>query len=221
MFDAAAAAKMRHHCATAFAGSGGSFPVLPKHFEFPPQTRRAAVFVPLTNYCGEPAVIFTLRSAHLSTHKGQVSFPGGHVDAGETSEQAALRETTEELGILHTHMEMVASGQTVPAITGTAVTPVVGWVRQEYDTHSTFTVSEKEVDRVFFRTIHELLTDRSVETLSRDGITMDIPFFHRADYPKEERIWGLTAMVLAAVLDHIVVPTFGLPPKSPPPPPGF
>ena len=197
----------------------GGVPILPnKQFQFPPHVRRAAVFVPLTNFCGEPAVIFTLRSATLSTHKGQVSFPGGHINVGETDVAAALRETNEELGIPLAQMEALATGQTVPAITGTAVTPVIGWIPQNFDQHSAFTVSEEEVDRVFFRTIHELLTDRTTETLSRDGITMEIDVFGKDR--KEEKIWGLTAMVLGAVLDHVIVPTFnGL--AQPPNPSGF
>lgn len=43
-------------------------------------------------------VLFTLRSSSVGTHKGQVSFPGGHIDKGETAEQAAVRECIEELG---------------------------------------------------------------------------------------------------------------------------
>lgn len=43
-------------------------------------------------------MLFTKRSDHVGTHKGQVSFPGGHIDAGEQPEEAALRELEEELG---------------------------------------------------------------------------------------------------------------------------
>lgn len=157
-------------------------------------------------------MIFTLRSGNVGTHKGQVSFPGGHFEENETAFEAAIRETNEELGIPSTCLEALAIGQTVPAITGTSVVPVLGFVNMNFDTESRFQLSEAEVERVFFRTIDELLTNRSYETLSRDGITMDFPVFGKDR--KEERIWGLTAFVLAAVLDKIYIPLFVSPDKD-------
>ncbi len=54
-------------------------------------TRRAAVFIPLCNVHGVASVLFTLRSHSVGTHKGQVSFPGGHREGGERSHNTALR----------------------------------------------------------------------------------------------------------------------------------
>jgi hypothetical protein len=62
--------------------------------------RRAAVLVPLCLLDGELGVLFTKRSAtRVGSHKGHVSFPGGHMEAGETAREAALREYEEEVGL--------------------------------------------------------------------------------------------------------------------------
>ena len=60
--------------------------------------KRAAVLIPLCNRHGVPSILFTLRSTSVGTHKGQVSFPGGHINDGETAVEASIRETKEELG---------------------------------------------------------------------------------------------------------------------------
>lgn len=214
LFDAVAANRVKQHCSISFAD--GTFPILPTTapaLSTNPNRKKAAVFIPITNYCGQPAVIFTLRSSKVGTHKGQVSFPGGHFEEKETAIEAAIRETNEELGIPPSCLEALSLGQTVPAITGTSVVPVLGYVNKNFDAESKFQLSEAEVERVFFRTIDELLTDRSYETLSRDGVTMDFPVFGKDR--KEERIWGLTAFILAAVLDKIYIPLFVSPDDIP------
>jgi hypothetical protein len=61
--------------------------------------RTASVFIPLCNRNGHASLLYTLRSQLVSTHKGQVSFPGGMVDIGENVIQAAVRETAEEIGV--------------------------------------------------------------------------------------------------------------------------
>ena len=223
MFDIAAANRLKIYCRTSFP-----FGIVPmvagsKSPNFGPQTKKAAVFIPITNYCGEPAIIFTLRSNSVGTHKGQVSFPGGHLEKHESPIDAALREPNEELGIDIDSLECLEVCQTIPAITGTAVTPVIGhvYINFDLDYGSKLQVNENEVERVFFRTIKELLLDRTTETLSRDGITMDFPVFGANHKNKEEKIWGLTAFILGAVIDKVLMPSFIKPTSSEDFPPGF
>lgn len=64
-----------------------------------PGFRRAAVLVPLLQGREGLELLFTVRGQLLTHHAGQIAFPGGAVDAGESVEQAALRETSEEIGL--------------------------------------------------------------------------------------------------------------------------
>ena len=68
----------------------------------------SAVLVPLYVANDEPHVLLTRRSSTLSTHAGQIAFPGGRLEPGETSIQAALRETHEEIGVDARHAHVVA-----------------------------------------------------------------------------------------------------------------
>ena len=89
----------------------------------------AAVLVPLVEHRSGLTVLLTQRTAHLTDHAGQVSFPGGRVEPHDADAVAtALRETEEEIGLHRRHVEIV--GQMNDYITGTGflVTPVVGFV---------------------------------------------------------------------------------------------
>jgi len=71
----------------------------------PLSLREAAVLVALSLQAAEPAVWLTLRAAHLRDHAGQISFPGGRLEAGEDHIQAALREAHEEIGLTRDLLE--------------------------------------------------------------------------------------------------------------------
>jgi 8-oxo-dGTP pyrophosphatase MutT (NUDIX family) len=90
--------------------------------------RHAAVLVPIVTHPGQPTVLLTLRASHLNSHSGQVAFPGGRIEAGETPEQAALREAAEEVGLDPRLPEVI--GRLPDHLTGTGyrVTPVIGLV---------------------------------------------------------------------------------------------
>ncbi len=88
----------------------------------------AAVLVPIVTHADGPAVLLTLRSPRLSSHAGQVSFPGGRIEDSETPEAAAVREAAEEVGLDPRLPELI--GRLPEHLTGTGfhVTPVVALV---------------------------------------------------------------------------------------------
>ncbi|KAJ1397094.1 NUDIX hydrolase domain-like protein [Ochromonadaceae sp. CCMP2298] len=185
-----------------------------------PVIKQAAVLIALCNRHGEASVLFTLRSNTVGTHKGQVSFPGGHMDKGESEVDAAFRETYEELGSGIGDIELIGLCQTIPAKTGTPVTPVVGFLSTDVGDFEDFCPSADEVDRVFTRSLAQL-TDpgyKRYEMLSGrksdEGKTFRFPVFggggedadtSSAEY--EERVWGFTALVLEKTLEHLIIPT--------------
>lgn len=93
--------------------------------------RRASVLIPLCLREGEPSILFTVRSQKVSTHKGQVAFPGGHSEAGESAAATGVREAQEELGPELGPIHLVARAATVPAITGTLVTPIIALLERD------------------------------------------------------------------------------------------
>jgi len=87
----------------------------------------AAVLVPLIAHPTGLTVLFTLRTPHLADHAGQISFPGGRIDPGDTDEQAAaLREAREEIGLAASDIRLVGQLDTYVTRTGFRVEPVVG-----------------------------------------------------------------------------------------------
>ncbi len=98
--------------------------------ELPP--RSAAVLVPIVNRDKGPTVLLTRRTAHLSSHAGQISFPGGRTEPEDPSPiETALRETEEEVGISREHIEIIGHLDTYRTVTNFAVTPVVGLVQPD------------------------------------------------------------------------------------------
>ena len=94
-----------------------------------PNTRlkNAAVLVPLTYVQNEWHLLFTRRTDRVHSHKGQVSFPGGASDEGETTpEQTALREADEEIGLRPADVKVLGMLSQLITISSFRVTPIVG-----------------------------------------------------------------------------------------------
>ncbi|MGZ5182976.1 MAG: CoA pyrophosphatase [Ramlibacter sp.] len=154
----------------------------------------AAVLVPIVLHA-EPAVLLTQRTAHLTTHAGQVAFPGGKKDRDDRDlVHTALREAAEEIGLAAADVEIV--GQLPASTTGTGfvLTPVVGLLRPG----TAVTAADAEVAEIFELPLAYLLDPRnhSRHQLLADGVLREwMSITCRCD-GTERVIWGATAAVL-------------------------
>ena len=107
--------------------------------------RPAAVLSPIVDRPGGLTVLLTLRASDLRAHSGQIAFPGGKIDPGETPREAALREAHEEIGLEERFVEPL--GWLDPYLTGTGfrIAPLVALVDPSFAS----TINPLEVDEVF------------------------------------------------------------------------
>jgi 8-oxo-dGTP pyrophosphatase MutT (NUDIX family) len=162
-----------------------------------PAGRPAAVLVLL--YPGPadglPTLVLTERPATIARHQGQVSFPGGVIDPGETPEQAALREAHEEAGVPPQVPRIL--GRLTPLwvpVTGFTIHPVVATA----DARPAFAADPREVKRVIEVTLARLMDPAilRVEPVMRGGAWVSVPHFDLEGTP----LWGATAMITAELL---------------------
>lgn len=90
--------------------------------------KRAAVCLIVADDMPHPTLIITRRSSKLNAHAGQFAFPGGRVDAGETIDEAALRETQEEVGLTLAQSDILGRLDEYPTRSGYLITPLVAWL---------------------------------------------------------------------------------------------
>jgi len=157
---------------------------------------KAAVLVPLVLH-PEPTILLTLRSARLNSHAGQVSFPGGRMEPGETPEQTALREAQEEVGLDPALPQLLGRLPALMTGTGYCVTPVVALLRPPLALRH----DPGEVEEAFEYPLARLLDPAAPERRSREFRGRLREFWV---WPHERHyIWGATAsmlVTLAAVL---------------------
>jgi 8-oxo-dGTP pyrophosphatase MutT (NUDIX family) len=147
----------------------------------------AAVLVPLVWHDDEWHLLLTRRTDIVESHKGQVSFPGGACDEGETTpEQTALREAEEEIGIQPEHVRVLGRLANLVTITYFRVTPVVGVVRWP----AVFRVGEHEVARIFTMPLGWLANPANRWQFDLPGTRRTLIAFHPYD---GELLWGATA----------------------------
>ena len=151
----------------------------------------AAVLIPIIYREHSLSVLLTERSPELKHHAGQVSFPGGRMDPGDSDvRETALRETHEEVGIHPADVEIVGYLDPNPTVTGYAVTPVVGLVELRRE----LVIDPFEVKSAFEVPLAFLLDEANQESSEREfaGVTVPIAEFNYGEY----RIWGATASML-------------------------
>jgi 8-oxo-dGTP pyrophosphatase MutT (NUDIX family) len=160
--------------------------------------RAAAVLVPLVARREGTTVLLTRRTEHLHHHAGQISFPGGRIEEYDPSpEDAALRETEEEIGLGRSHIELVGRLGVYRTRTGFEITPVVGWVTPPFD----LLPDRFEVAEVFEVPLSFIADPRNHERHSREwqGVVRHFYVLPYGGY----YIWGATAGMLVNLAERL------------------
>lgn len=157
-----------------------------------PDYRPSAVLVALTQE-SDPRVILTVRPLDMPTHKGQIAFPGGKLEAGETPVHAALREAYEEIWLDPAEVEVLGELDDEWTPFGFHVTPVLARVPAEPQL-----ALSAEVAQILLPRLSEL---RALSVITEERQLPDgrrIPIYHY--HWQQHDIWGMTARVLHVLL---------------------
>lgn len=158
----------------------------------------AAVLVPIVVNNNQLSVLLTKRASHLAHHPGQISFPGGKVEAFDENVIAtALRETQEEVGLSGDAIDVIGQLHPYDTITGFHITPIVALVQSEQH----YQLDHNEVAEIFQVPLSHFLHQQNRITLSlmHHGNNHNVHFIPYQDY----NIWGATAAMLQDLSLHL------------------
>ena len=158
--------------------------------------RLAAVLAPIVLDAG-PSLIFTVRAEGLSRHAGEISFPGGLQDPGETLVQTAVREADEEIGLTPASFEVLGSLAPVHTfVSSILVVPFVAVV----PTTPELRPSEAEIEEVLMLPVRRLAEVEAVVQYERPGEGAWRGYAYEVD---GHTVWGATGWILHTLLDTI------------------
>lgn len=162
-------------------------------------SRRAAVLIPVLLDPEGVELVYTVRKAHLNDHAGQISFPGGGLEAGDSSLlDCALREAEEEIDLSRELVEVIGELEEmyIPP-SNFRVNPYVGLLPHEAE----FALDPREVEEVFTARLGDLLSPDTFQKViwNRDGRDYEVPIFAVEGY----EVWGATAAMTAALLTRL------------------
>jgi len=163
-----------------------------------PEKRPAAVLSPIIKRAGGWSMLFTERAKETPAHPGQISFPGGRVQASDANAvETALRETSEEIGLERRFIEPVGAWDRYDTITGYRVTPIVGLVEPGFD----LMLDPREVASVFEAPLDFLMDPanhqkRQAEFHGRQRLYWAMPY-------EGHFIWGATAGMIRALYERL------------------
>ena len=193
--------RLRSACRTPLPGAAAHRRLAPqprpgwRPGEVPAHATPAAALVLLYPLDDAPHVLLTVRAGRLGKHAGQVSFPGGLIDAGESVREAALREAFEEVGLEPGAVRVVgALSPLYITVSGYALHPVAGIAAAT----PALRPSAAEVARVLPVPVADLADPDNLRrgTRWRGDLHCGVPYFEL----RNERVWGATAMVLSELL---------------------
>jgi 8-oxo-dGTP pyrophosphatase MutT (NUDIX family) len=156
----------------------------------------AAVLVPMHGWPGSPGLVFTERRSDLSRHAGEISFPGGRRDEGESLLDTALREAEEEIGLSRDNVEIAGALPPIGTfVTNYKVHPFVGLIGDGMQ----FEPNPEEVESVLVASLDELAGAYDRRRLVRRGVPIKTDTFLISD----KLIWGATARILGDLFRHL------------------
>jgi 8-oxo-dGTP pyrophosphatase MutT (NUDIX family) len=158
----------------------------------------ASVLVGLVERDEGLTVILTRRSDSLRSHTGQVAFPGGGRDPGETPWQTALREAHEEIGLDPDFVSLVGLSTPYRTISDYLITPVVGFVRPGF----TLAPNPAEVADIFETPFGFLMDPSNYERQERRAPDGELRRFYATTF-EDRYIWGATAGILRALYERL------------------
>jgi 8-oxo-dGTP pyrophosphatase MutT (NUDIX family) len=159
--------------------------------------RPAAVLVPVVQR-NEPSVLFTERTARLTAHGGEISFPGGKIDPGDASPvAAALREAEEEIALARSFVNPIGYLDLHMTPFGHRILPVLAHVREGFSLR----MNHSEVEDVFEVPLAFLMTPQNHKHEIRDwnGLTLTLYAIHFGNH----KIWGATAGILRNLYERL------------------
>jgi 8-oxo-dGTP pyrophosphatase MutT (NUDIX family) len=162
--------------------------------------RPAAVLVPIVDHA-EPSVLLTQRAAHLNDHAGQISFPGGKIDATDASPlDAALREAEEEIGLAREFIDPIGYLDLYATGFGFRILPTLARIKPGF----TLRINETEVDDAFEVPLAFLMNPANHQLHAKEFRGMERHYYAM---PFAERyIWGATAGILRVLYERIYLP---------------
>jgi 8-oxo-dGTP pyrophosphatase MutT (NUDIX family) len=179
-----------HARASDFALDGGPPPNLA-------EPRRAAVLAPIVARPSGLTVLLTQRASHLRAHSGQVAFPGGKIDAGETALQTALREAEEEIGLEARFVEPLGWLDAYLTGTGFRIAPLVALVAPGFALRP----NPEEVEAVFETPLDFLMDEANHQIHEREWGGKRRRYYAM---PHDNRyIWGATAGMLRNLWERL------------------
>jgi 8-oxo-dGTP pyrophosphatase MutT (NUDIX family) len=162
--------------------------------------RPAAVLIPIVDHA-EPTVLLTQRAAHLNDHAGQISFPGGKIDATDASPlDASLREAEEEIGLSREFIDPIGYLDLYATGFGFRILPTLARIKPGFKLR----INETEVDDAFEVPLAFLMNPANHQLHAKEFRGMERHYYAM---PFAERyIWGATAGILRVLYERIYLP---------------